>query len=189
MLRRFRPVPYPIHSRLFALATVAAVALAAPTIAQTEAELAEARGAIEQFEAAFSAGEYSALLTAMPPRILETIAAQAGISADILTAQMETQMTAMMSQMTLESFGMDLRSATWGETSTGLTYALVPTQTVMTPPGSDSVRSRTTTLMLNEAGTWYLIRVDSAQQTDILRQAYPEFTNVSFPDGSMEVLD
>ncbi|MEX3014675.1 hypothetical protein [Gymnodinialimonas hymeniacidonis] len=183
MHKRLRPI------RGLLLAFAIGITPTLPVTAQTGQDIAEARVAIEQFEAAFQAGEYSALLTAMPPRILNTIATQSGIPADTLVAQLETQMTAMMSQMTFESFGMDLQGATWGETSTGLTYALVPTQTVMTQPGSGRIRSNTTTLLLNEDEAWYLIRVDSTQQTSILRQAYPEFGSVDFPFGSMEVLD
>ncbi len=177
----------PIRGVLLALTLAASGA--GPAVAQTGQDIAGARLAIERFEAAFDAREYGALLTAMPPRILETIATQSGIPADVLSAQLATQMTAMMSQMTFESFGMDLQAATWGETSTGLTYALVPTQTVMSQHGSGRVQSNTTTLMLHENDIWYLIRVDSTQQTSILRQAYPEFASVDFPFGSMENLD
>lgn len=178
-----------VSARRLSFALAVCLAATGPATAQTAPELASVRVAIEQFNAAFETGDYAVMLSAMPPRVLERIASRAGMSPEALLTQLEGQMAALMSQVTIEDFTMDVADATWGETTTGLTYALVPTETILRQAGAGRMRSETTTLALQEEDEWYLVRIDNAQQITMLRDAYPEFGDVTFPSGRTEILD
>ena len=47
---------------------------------------------------------------------------------------------------------------------------------------------RSATLALQDEGLWYLVRGSDAQQVAILREAYPEYEAVAFPDATMELV-
>jgi hypothetical protein len=48
------------------------------------------------------------------------------------------------------------------------------------------IKATSSTLGLLDEETWYLVRVEDAQQVEILKEVYPAFADVEFPTGSME---
>ncbi len=64
-----------------------------------------------------------------------------------------------------------------------VTWTVVPTQfTVETAGGK--VLNRQPLLVLNEAGQWYMMRIEGAQQQELVSIAYPFLKGVSFPAAS-----
>ena len=104
--------------------------------------------------------------------------------ADIKLA-MQAQAADAFKVIKLISFGMDLRAATTGTTADhSRGYMPIPTNTLMELPDGRRLASKSTTLALKDAGQWYLVRIDTAGQIVLLREAYPEFVGVDFPSGS-----
>jgi hypothetical protein len=83
---------------------------------------------------------------------------------------------------------MSLDSAEFLTTPTGRVYGLIPTQTVVQTPGGTQLQSNNQTLTLEDGGIWYLIRIDDAQQIELMRELYPDFKDVSFPKGTSKVI-
>ena len=153
----------------------------------TEAETASLAATVGVFDAAMRSNDLGAVVETIPPRVLEHIAAGAGVGVDELRGLLIKQMGEILAQATIDSFGMDLAKAEHRELEDGTPFALIPTETVMTIDGSKTAM-RSHTLALLDEGNWYLVRVSDAKQLEILRQVYPEYVGVEFPRGSMEAL-
>jgi hypothetical protein len=146
---------------------------------------------VETFEAAIGSGDFGALFDYMPPKVLELLAAQSGMSVDDVLVAAEAQIEAAMETVTFDSFGMDVAAADWQMTPDGaLGYAMIPTETVMTITDMGKMKAVSDTIAFQgEDGGWYLVRIDDPSQVTLLQTAYPEFVGVDFPVGSMEMVE
>lgn len=176
--------------RAAAFAVLALAFLALPAFARpvTEEEKTALGETIAAFDAAMRANDMATVISTLPPRMLEVMGAQYGVTVADLTEALITQMQEAMTAVTLVSFGMDIANATYAELSDGTPYALVPTETVMEIPDAGKIKAVSETLALIEEGKWYLLRVDPSQ-LPLLHQAYPGFAEVTFNPGSMEPVE
>ncbi len=177
-----------MFKHLFAAIAMVA-ALAAPTFAAefTDEQLAGLTARIESFDAAMKASDMSEVMDVVPPKVLDKIAANFNVTTEQLVEATQQQMDQVLKDVKIVSFGMDLDAAEFLETADGTPYALIPTETVidMGEKGGKTKASSATLGLLDEE-TWYLVRVEDAQQVAILKEVYPAFADVEFPTGSME---
>lgn len=168
------------------------LALAAPAAFAREATEAE-RTALDQRLAAYQTmtqdNDVKGMIDAMPPKIIAEIATMTGTTPDQLRATMAQQIGQVMAQATIEKAELGVDAVRYQELPDGTPYALIPTDTIIAMEGAGRIRQTGETLALLDEGAWYLMRVDDAQQLAILRQAYPNFANVEFTTGTMEMLD
>lgn len=150
----------------------------------TDAEKSALKGQIERFDAALTGSDFKSVGETIPPKVLEAIAAKAGISMDQLRAALAVQMQMALASVKLVEFDMDVDGAEYRQTGDGTPYVLVPTRTLMETQGQ-KVEALSHTLALMDGGQWYLLRVSDAQQVDILREVYPSFAGEELPSGSM----
>lgn len=143
---------------------------------------------VEDFGSAMESGDLETVSATIPPRVLDHIARSAGVDTDILRSIIIEQMEDVFAENPLEGFAMDAGNAIHRELADGAPYALVPTETDVEVDGR-TMRMRSHTLALMDQGEWYLLRVSEAQQIAILRQVYPEFAEVEFPESTVEVLE
>jgi len=143
---------------------------------------------IMSFLAAMDAKSMTDIMGVVPPKVLEQIAVNFGVTTTDLIAATQQQFDEALKTVTFVSFGMDLDSAEIVALADGTPYALIPTETVMDlgEAAGGKVRAKSSTLGLLDGDTWYLVRVEDAQQVAILKQVYPAFADVEFPAGSME---
>jgi hypothetical protein len=176
--------------RSAALASLLALSLLAPAAARdvSEAEKAALAETIATFDSAMRAKDMGRVMSTIPPRMLEAMAAQFSISIDELVAVAAQQMDQAMANVLLVSFSMELETATYAELSDGMPYVLIPTETVMEIPGTGKIRAVSDTLGLIEEGTWYLLRIDPGQ-LPLLYQVYPGFADVDLSPGTMEPVE
>jgi hypothetical protein len=143
---------------------------------------------VASFNQAFLNGNYPAVIDAIPPKILEAAARQGRVNPKKMRSTMISLTREITKSVRVLSFGMATDRATYGQTSTGKTYALIPTQTVIETPAGQKLQSNNTTLALQEGDTWYLVRIDESIQDKMLKQAYPEFSNLRVPRGTTKPL-
>lgn len=178
-----------MFKRLFAAAAVV-VALAAPVFAAefTDEQLEGLAARIESFDAAMKASDMSQVMDVVPPKVLDKIAAGFHVTTEQLIEATQQQMDQVLKDVKIVSFGMDLDAAEFLETADGTPYALIPTETVidMGEQAGGKTKASSSTLGLFDEETWYLVRVEDAQQVAILKEVYPAFADVEFPTGSME---
>lgn len=172
-------------SLILAATIISALPAAAFDAADRNAVTQEVAG----FEKAVEEKRYAVFFETVPPRMMQEIAGQAGLSVDKLEGVMERQITKAMASATLLSFDMDLGAMTTGTTPAGRAYAMIPTRSVMKTPDLGEVRATNTTLALKDGAEWYLVRIDSPTQLATLRKVYPDFTKVAFPEGRIEAVD
>lgn len=179
-----------------AAALLLVVSLAVPASAQSIASPADMLSSgqyfalvnrIDSFSAAMKANDMEAIMGVVPPKVLDRIAAGFGVSNAELIAATQQQLDEALKTVSFLSFSMDLENATTYRTPDGTPYALIPTETVM-DLGAEmgKMKATSSTLGLLDGETWYLVRVEDAQQVAILKEVYPAFVNVTFPTGSME---
>lgn len=140
---------------------------------------------IATFDAAVRANDIDGIMGVVPPKVLERLASQFGLSVDQLIGEMQKQINEVMTDVKVESFGMDTKKVDF-VTEGGLTYGLIPTESVIDLGAAGKLRSTNTTVALLEDDTWYLVRIDNAEQIDVIREVYPMLADVQFPAGTSE---
>lgn len=165
--------------RIIAAAALAAVLpLAAPAF--DASDRAAVRTASDRFAAAFVSKDFEAVIDAMPPKLVAYMAQQVGMAADALGASMAQQMTVFAGDVTVEKLDMKTGRMTTGRTPDGIDYAFIPTRTtVKNASARQSVDSQT--LALEDGGQWYFLRLEQAQQYEIVKAVYPGFAAIRLP--------
>ncbi len=154
----------------------------------TDAEKAELGSEIDRFDAALTQSDFKSVSNTIPPKVLDAIASKAGITRKQLNAALTTQMQMALASVKLTEFEMDRDATEYSQTADGTPYALVPTRTLIEAQGK-KMETRSYTLGLIDGERWYLLRVNDAQQLLILREVYPAFAKVEFPNGSTKVVE
>ena len=153
----------------------------------TDAQHAALQARIDGFDAAMSASDMAQIMGVVPPKVLNKIATNYGVTTEQLVAATQEQFAEVMKTVTFVSFEMDLEAATIAALPSGTPYALIPTETVMDlGANGGKMRATAATLGLLDGDTWYLVRTEDGQQVQMLKEVYPEFADVEFPRGAME---
>lgn len=163
--------------------------VAQPAVARdlTEAETAALAAKVAEFDAAMRESDTETVLSVVPPRVMAHIAEQNNLSVEQLHEAMVEITEEALAGVEMKSFGMDLDNGRQFELADGTPYLLIPTETKMGTEAGDMV-AKGDTLALIDGGVWYLVRVSETQQVEILRQVYPEFAEVAFEPGTIEVV-
>lgn len=154
----------------------------------TDAETATLGAAVEMYDKAMEGKDVPILVKAIPPRIIKQMAEHDKASEDDIRKALGDLIGQTLEALPVHSFTMDMAKAEHGHLADGTPYLLIPTETVMTTGGEGKTRMRTATLALLDDGVWYLVRGSDAQQVASLREAYPEYEAVAFPDATMELV-
>jgi hypothetical protein len=179
-----------VFKQILVAAFALLLALGAPAARPlSDDESSSLAATVAAFDAAMRNSDYATVVKTIPPRIMEHIAKQAGVEVDALREIVMAQMKATLAEVKLLSFGMDLAKAQRRELTGGEPYVLIPTETVMDAGTGGKFKAKSDTLALLDAGTWYLLRVNEAEQVTIMRQVYPEFADIEFSAGTMEPLE
>lgn len=177
-----------LNRALAALALLLAFAVPAFAEALTAEQEAALTERVESFDTAMRENDMQEVMGVVPPKVLEKIAAQSGVSVDVLLAAMQEQMDEIMGNVEIVSFGMNLEGVEYTTFESGIVYGMIPTETVIDlgPDAGGKMRAKSQTLGLLDGDTWYLVRIDDPGQVAIIKEIYPEFADVEFPAGSVE---
>ena len=170
----------------FATAFALLAALAVPAFAQTDEQRTALAARIESFDAAMKSSNMVEIMSVVPPKVLDKLAATYSVTKEQLIEGMQQQIDQAMQGIKLVSFGMDLDKAQFTTLPDGTLYALIPTETVMDLGEQGKFKSSSSTLGLLDGDTWYLVRAEDPQQGALLKEIYPAFADVTFPAGTME---
>ena len=175
------------HSKAVVLAAMLAVLSPAASFADQHDQRAQIAQATEAFQDLFIAGDFLTMMQALPPRLMDAVVAQSGLPRDEAAQALAQQSAAAMEGISILEINMDVENATIG-TENGLTYALIPTLTILLGENGNQMRTESTTLGLFENGQWSLSRIASEQQEIAMKTLYREIANVTFPPMSQEVV-
>lgn len=185
----FAPVLSALQARLLASA-VALLCLSGVAAARdlTDAESIMLGVAVDGFDKAMESKDIPILVRAIPPRLIKQMALHDKVSEDDIRKTMGELIGQTLEALPVHSFTMDVAKAEQGQLADGTPYFLIPTETIMSTGGEGKTLMRSATLALLETDVWYLVRGSDAQQVAVLREAYPEYEAVTFPDATMELV-
>ena len=161
---------------------------AMPALAFDDSDKAAITTSFDQLISTLNNGQYDDVLAVTPPRMLDLMAQQAGMTTEALRAVTIAQTRDAFSRVTLESTSYDMDKATIGTSSTGRDYAMIPTTTIV-KVGEDRVEATGSTLAVDDDGTWNLIRIESPAHMQMVGQAYPDLADLPLPPSSMRELE
>ncbi len=178
------------HLTTASLLILTITAWAPASLAQEpDGERKKLEAVVKKFKTDFDSGNYQGVIDAVPPKVIATIAKNAGAPEAELKKFLVEQTTQMMQQVKVVSFAMDLDGVKIEKTSSGRHYALIPTSTIMEVPGAGKLKAENTTVGLVDDGKWYLARVESDQQQGMLINAFPDFKTIDIPSGTMDPME
>lgn len=154
----------------------------------TDAENAMLSAAVETYDIAIEGKDVPVLVKAIPPRIVKRMAEQDKVSEDEIRKTLAELISQALEALPVQSFTMKMAEAQPGQLADGTPYLLIPTETVMSTGGEGKTLMRAATLALLDEGAWYMVRGSDAQQVATLREAYPEYEAVVFPDATLELV-
>ena len=150
----------------------------------TAEEKTDLQAQILRFETALKQGDFGVVAESVPPKVLQHIASKAGVDMATLQSAMQAQMQIALASVKFLDFKMDVDKAAYKQAPDGTPYVLVPSRSLMETKGQ-KIEAKTATLALIDGGKWYLVRIDDAQQINIVREVYPSLATATFPTGTM----
>lgn len=145
----------------------------------TAAERAGMEAAVADFTDAIAAGDHARVISYMPEKVLEMMAAKMDASVPDLRVALIKVTAEVMSKMTLESASFDVAAAREEEQIGGEPYAVIALETIMRAPDDTRILSLSQNVaFMNEAGEWRLMRIAGPAQRDVVAEAYPGFADL-----------
>jgi tape measure domain-containing protein len=171
------------------LAAAPALAQDAPKATLSAADRAGLDARIDQLNGMVEAGQFSAMIEFLPPKVLQTIADTFGVTADEARDASRQMVDELMSQVTILAFDIDRAGAETFVTPDGSRQYVVLDLTMLMETQGIQIKAVSPNLAFMDEGVWYIMDVNDPAQADILRQAYPEFEGVTFEPGTMDVIE
>ena len=168
--------------RYLTLALATSLLLTSSAFALEASDKTRLETTLSTYAAALENADYGAVVNALPPAVIELISQEAKLSPEVIRQSITAQMSSVMSEAVIHSFTMDTSTMTSGETASGMNYAFLPTETVISQAGGEQQNVETTTLAIDQDGVWYLMRIEYPSHYDFVRTAYPEFQDVALPE-------
>jgi hypothetical protein len=125
---------------------------------------------------------YGALVTDIPPKMLELIAVKASVPREQLVKMIEEQINKVMAGQSIDRF--EVQPSEIRKLANGTPYALLPTVVEMTINGRKAT-SRGHVVAIVDNGAWYLARI-SEQQWPLFVDAYPAYQALDIPKEKLE---
>ncbi len=168
----------------FKAAFLSLALLASPALAETQADRDAIAADMDGLIAAISAGDFAKTFDTIPPKLLEAMAGQAGMSVDDMRTAGAAAASAMMGMVKIESYEYDMDAAKFDKTD-AREYALIPTTSVMETMGQ-KMKTTGDTLAMQDDGEWYLLRIEDPSQIQMLHTVYPDMADVEIAPGKIE---
>ncbi|MEM8792298.1 MAG: hypothetical protein AAGE80_11825 [Pseudomonadota bacterium] len=172
--------------RSAAAGAIISLSLATPSLAD---DIAALQSSIASFSEAMMEQDYERIVDVVPRRVLEMMAGYANTDPETLRSAMIQQTRDVVASTEVLEFSIDATALSLQSTENGVSYAFLPTETLVMIPGTGKVRSETSTLAVFDDERWYFASIDSDQQATVIREAYPGFKAIDFPGGSSKVVE
>ncbi len=129
------------------------------------------------------------ILAVLPPKIMESLAADAGRSTEEYRANLIRVMSEAMAPIAIERARLELAAADFLEAADGTPYVLVPTEVVADLGAEGRLASEFHTFALIDDGAWRLLQLNDISQVRLFTRVYPGFGNVSLSTGNVRQLN
>ncbi len=171
------------------LAAAPVLAQDAPKATLSAADRAGLDARIDQLNGIVEAGQFSAMIEFLPPKVLQTIADTYGATVEEAQNASREMVDELMSQVAILAFDIDRAGAQTFVTPDGSRQYVVLDLTMLMETQGIQIKAVSPNLAFMDEGIWYIMDVNDPAQANILREAYPEFEGVTFEPGTMEVIE
>lgn len=171
------------------LASAPVVAQDAPKATLSAADRAGLDARIDQMNGMVEAGQFSAMIEFLPPKVLQTIADAFGVTADEARDASRMVVDEVMSQVAIVDYHIDLAGAETFRTPDGSRLYVIFDISMLMETQGIRVKSVSSNLAFMDDGVWYLMDPSDPAQAGFLRKAYPEFEGVTFAPRTMDVIE
>lgn len=166
-----------------------ALAQAAPKATLSAADRAGLDARIDQMHGMVAAGQYSAMIEFLPPKVLQTIADTFGATADEAREASRQVVDEVMRQVTIIDYHVDLAGAGTFVTPDGSRPYVIFNISMLMETQGIQIKAVSPNLAFMDEGVWYLMDPSDPAQAGFLREAYPEFEGVTFEPGTMDIVE
>ena len=146
----------------------------------SDLERSDLQQRLEQFNSAMLESDFTSVIDILPPKIFEYLATQNGLMAEDIREASAEQMHAMSSSFVIHEIASSTAETDIIEvTMEGFAEILYGAARLQFIATIDDQRASFDTQVLTvfDDGEWYLMRVDSDKQLDILIEIYPFLTD------------
>src|SRR5262249_21353321 len=156
----------------------------------SDAERVALKTVLSEYAAAIKEGDFARQISgAFPPRLAGLLVKKTGKTVEALQKHMIAGLGKRRQETPIENFAFDFERAKFGALPSGEPYAFIPTTMVAVTGDPPKTLAKEMTLALIENGKWYLVSVSQPHTAAWFREAYPEFAQVSLPEGTTETLE
>ncbi len=173
-----------LASVLFCL-SLAATASARDLTAVERQTLPDALGS---FRDALAAQDVETVMSFIPPPVAAGMAEHMGMTVPDMVQALADRTAESGDLVSVRSVALDLDAAEALEAG-GEPYLLIPTEIIVTFPGTGTVRESSHTLAFPEAGEWRLLRLGDDEGRSLLKVVYPRFAGIELPESTVEKVD
>lgn len=153
-----------------------------------EADRSSLEETVVAFKSAMAGGDFDAVMSMVPKKVFNRMAEDLEVSPERLNALVVDQMETVLKDVNILEFEMQATDFDVEETEPGTAYVFLPTRTVVEVQDT-KVETKSHTLALRDGDVWSLVRIDDAAQLRILRDVYPGFVDVEFPQNTVKLLN
>ncbi len=143
---------------------------------------------VATFEAAMDNADFDTVMSLVPEKVFGQMALELELTPELLTKLVVKQMQDVLSEVQILEFGMETSTIEIEETPNGIAYVFLPTRTVVDVQGA-KVEAKSHTLAVRDGDEWRLVRIEDAVQLRVLRDVYPGFEKVEFPENTVKLLN
>jgi hypothetical protein len=138
--------------------------------------IASLEARVSEYETMMRSGEIAGVYDFLPPPLLKAICKQVGMTEAELRAATGERFRGVLNQSDFDGieFSFGLENAQFETSSTGRAVAV--TQSRMAAPGLPELRIPVAALV--DHGTWYLVRIDTPGQQELLTGIYPDLADL-----------
>ncbi|MDU8924428.1 hypothetical protein RYD26_05810 [Pasteurellaceae bacterium LIM206] len=136
---------------------------------------------LTQLETAFQQKQWNTVLNGMPPKLLERMASQSGMTPEMMRQSLLGLASGYMQGLDVQSYGYHLNQAIAGKSASQRDYAFIPAYYRASLNGKQHQGSPYI-LGIEDNHQWYFISWTN-QFKDAVKQAYPDLANIPEPEA------
>ncbi len=152
--------------------------IAAHARSATDEEIKMLTDATNNYATALQTSNFDAVLNAIPPRIIQTLAAQSKVDQEQFRQIMVSQMKQLAETYKVDKITIGQSKKRAGEFEDGTPYYIIPTDFVITTNGSEKNQIKGELVAILDNNQWYFVRGDDATTLSTMSAAFPGFEKI-----------
>lgn len=144
----------------------------------TDDELNMLTNATNNYANALQSANFDAVLNAIPPRILEKLAAQSKVDQEQFRQIMVSQMKQLAQTYKVDSIAIGQAKKRAGEFDDGTPYYIIPIDFVIITNGTEKNQIKGELVAILDNNQWYFVRGDDATTLSTMSAAFPGFEKI-----------